>query len=79
MSLFTSSSRATVTYFWAIFVLLGELALLHNHGVLAAISDAQRSKAASARSIAQNNTEFSWDMVRIRVDLINFIQPSILL
>ena len=74
MSLFTSSaptSRATVAYFLAIFVLFGGLASLHNHRDLDALSDAaQQGKAAS---IAQDNAsdKFSWDMVRICVELIN--------
>ena len=42
-----------------------------NHGDLAAMSDTQRSNATSARRIVQDNAEFSWDMVRIRVDLSN--------
>ena len=63
MSLFTSSSRATVAYLLAFFVLLGLPS--HNHGVLAAMSDAS---VTSARNIAQDNAEFSWDKVRIRVD-----------
>lgn len=67
MSLITSSSRATVAYFLAIFVLLGGLTSLQNHGVLAA-TDAQRSKVASARNVALDNAEFSWDIVRICVD-----------
>ena len=80
MSLFTTfapTSRATVAYFLAIFVLLGGLASLHNHGDMAAMSDAHwqhwQSKAASARSFAQleDNAEFSWDMVRIRVNSFN--------
>ena len=74
MSLFTSfapTSRATVAYLLAIFVLLGALASLRNYGELAATSDAQRSKAASARSIAQDDAEFSWDMVRTPIDLFN--------
>ena len=63
-----------MAYILAIFVLLGGLAFLHTHGDLAAMSDTQRSNAASARKIAQDhNAEFSWDMVRhgIRVDLLN--------
>ena len=77
MSLFTSSAptnRSTVAYFLAIFVLLGGLASLHNHGDLTAMFDAQWSKTASssARSIAQDKTEFSWDTVRIRVDLLDY-------
>ena len=73
MSLFTSSaltSRASVAFFLAIFVLLGGLASLHTHGDLSVMSDPQRSKVASARSIAQD-VEFSWDMVRIRVRLVH--------
>ena len=74
MLLFTSpTSRVTVAYFLATFVLLlVGLASLHNHGDLAAIgmSDAQRSNESSARSVAQDNAEFSWDMVRIRVDFL---------
>jgi hypothetical protein len=77
MSLFTSStptSRATVAYFLAILVLLGGLASLRSHGDLAAMSN----KVPSARSIAQDNAEFSWDMVRIRVDLLNsIVDPTI--
>ena len=76
MSLFTSSARATasVAYFLAIFVLLGGLASLHNHGDRAAMSrsDVHRSKAASARSIVQDNAEFFWDLARNRVDLFNY-------
>lgn len=73
MSPFTSSSRATVAYFLAIFVLLEGLASLRSHGVLATMSDAQLSKVASARNIAQDNVEFSWNMVRIRVNLFNCV------
>ena len=57
-----------MAYILAIFVLLGGLASLHNHEDLAAMSDAQQSKAAT--SIAQDNAEFSWDMVRTQVDLL---------
>jgi hypothetical protein len=74
MSLLTScapTSRATVAYFLAIFILLGGLASLHNYGDLVATSDAQQSKVASGRSIAQDNAEFRWDMVRIRADSLN--------
>ena len=87
MSLFTSSaltSRA-VAYFLASFVLLGGLTSLRIHAGrdLAALSDADGSKAASAtsKSIAQDNVEFSWDMVRIRVDLfvLQLFNPPILL
>ena len=73
MSLFTSSaptSRATVAYFLAVFVLLGGLASLQIHGDLAAMSNSQKSRAASPRNVAHDNAEFSWDMVRIRVDLL---------
>jgi hypothetical protein len=75
MSLFTSTGRETVAYFLAVFFLLGRLASPHNLGVLAAISNEQRSEAASesARSIAQDNAEFSWDTVRINVDFFNCI------
>ena len=78
MSLFTSSAptyRATVAYFLAIFVLLGGLASLRNHGDLAAMSN----KIPTARSIVQDNAEFSWDLVRSPVDLLNCLQSSILL
>ena len=75
MSLSTSSTppgRATAAYFLVIFVLLGGLASLHIHRELAGMSDdVQRSKATSARSIAQDNAVFSWDLVRFRVDLFN--------
>ena len=60
-----------MAYILAIFILLGGSASLHNHEVLAAMSDAQRSKVVSARSIEQDNAEFSWDKARIRVDLFN--------
>ena len=77
MSLFTSSastlaSRATVAYFLAIFILLGGLASLHNYGDRTSIFDVQQSKAPSAK--------FSWDMVRIRIDLLNctsIVDPTI--
>ena len=83
MLLFTSSaltSRA-VAYCLAIFVLFGGLASLHIHGAWD-LADAERSKAASAtsKSFAKDNVEFSWDMVRIRVDLLtctSTFQPPI--
>lgn len=64
MSLFTSSTRATVAYFLAIFISLGGLASLHDHGALAAMSERNISKDTS-------NAEFSWDMVRIGADLFS--------
>ena len=75
MSLFSTSTptnRATVAYLLATFVLLGGLASLHNHGDLAAMSNAYWQQSKAAPSIAQDNAEFSWDMVRIHVDLLDF-------
>jgi hypothetical protein len=62
MSLFTSSApaaRSSVAYFLAIILLLGGLLSLYPD----ALFDASLSSSSSSKHIAQDDSEFSWDMV----------------
>ncbi|KAF8816530.1 hypothetical protein BYT27DRAFT_7077074 [Phlegmacium glaucopus] len=63
---FTPASRAYVACFSAVIILFGGLASLQNHWNLATMSDTPtlgRSRTTSSEKIAQDNAEFSWDLV----------------
>ena len=67
MPLLTSDpprGRVSMAFFVTIFIVLAGLASLDNKN-LAAMSNTQRSRAPSANNIAHDNTEFSWELVRV--------------
>ena len=64
----SASWISVVLCFLALFIPLGGLASLHDHGDVTTIPDAPTpgwSRVTTYKGIVQDDTEFSWDLVRI--------------